>query len=130
LYLEQFLLRKLAYDMIMHMQITEVINLGNTVEEANVVKFVLLEDGTLLFGLCRFHKDLVDSYYPTGGHPNIVGAGTIPRSLSLVPVEDMKEWGNWHSTGFKVTVEEKDRAQILKSLLPYEEEVSELWVAA
>lgn len=66
-------------------------------------KFILLEDGRLLYGMCRYHKDLSVAYCNNqgAGHKiKVIGAGIIPDNVR-VPIED-SAWGGWESTGYDI----------------------------
>ncbi len=66
-------------------------------------KFILLETGELLYGMCLYHKQLADTYTEMTGIDiqSIIGAGIIPTDVAT-PTEDTDAWGLWKSTGYKV----------------------------
>lgn len=74
-------------------------NLGNiSGDDASKIKFILLDDGTLLYGRVEWHKDLV-SAAELGQDIRVVGAGVVPRDVHDTRDES---WGNWKSTGYNV----------------------------
>lgn len=91
-------------------------NLGIlSVDEGAKEKFVLLEDGALLFGQVMYHKDLV--YYYCGEEKmKVLAAGTLPDKN----LEDMDSWG-WKSTGYEVTTEEKLKPVIVREIIEHKE---------
>lgn len=76
-------------------------------------KFILLESGELLYGMCPYHKDLGDTYIRTTGNDSlhIIGAGTIPNDVRI-PIENEGAWGSWKSTGYNVVTPLHLRAEI------------------
>lgn len=100
-------------------------NLGtisNTAEHK--VKFILLENGVLLFGKVEWHKDLMNSY--TGEKSsNVVAAGSIPEFIDATDLSEMA-WGGWKSTGYNVLTPLDYRVRIMEALLPYKKEIEGL----
>lgn len=94
-------------------------------DEASKIKFVLLEDGTLLFGKCKWHKDLVETYRGVDPALKVLGAGVVPKDIENVGLES-EYWGNWESTGYKVVTTEILRSSVRKSLLPFSNEINSL----
>lgn len=74
-------------------------------------KFILLEDGTLLFGRVLYHKDLAKEYV---GRENVrvVAAGTLPQE----EVEVIEGWG-WKSTGYHIETKEEMKTTIVRAIL-------------
>jgi hypothetical protein len=77
----------------------------STVANGNNVwnKFILLEDGRLLYGMCRYHKDLSTVYFSNqeeDGTLKVIGAGIVPEDVRT-DIED-SAWGGWESTGYDV----------------------------
>jgi hypothetical protein len=81
------------------------------VSEGEKIKFILLEDGRLLYGTCKWHKDLGES--GNIGSCKVVGAGVIP---SHIPTADDEDWGNWQSTGYEVITPTDLRESIKEAL--------------
>ena len=86
-------------------------------------KFILLETGELLYGMCLYHKQLADAYTEMTGivlH-SIIGAGIIPTDVTT-PIEDTRAWGEWKSTGYNVITPQHIRSEIrdifIKTLHP------------
>jgi hypothetical protein len=67
-------------------------------------KFILLEDGTLLFGRCMYHKDLYSAFCNDDTKKEqeviVLAAGTVPDDVNI-SLED-ERWGGWKSTGYNV----------------------------
>jgi hypothetical protein len=74
-------------------------------------KFILVEDGRLLYGICKWHKDLGNA--EAIGDLKVVGAGVIPLSLKYASDE---EWGDWQSTGYGIVTPEELRNPIKEAL--------------
>ncbi len=71
--------------------------------EESKVKFVFLENETLLFGKCMYHKDLMEAYFKDEEEKYaimVIGAGVLPHDVH-VPVDD-DSWGEWRSSGYGV----------------------------
>lgn len=90
----------------------EVINLGDVSKENNHKrKFVLLDDGRLIFGKVQWHKNLVEA---AGiDNPIVIGAGVVPEDL-ISDTDDA--WGEWKSTGYEI-VTSPDFREAVKTAL-------------
>ncbi len=89
------------------------------------VKFILLDNGVLLFGKVEWHKDLMDNYLGDESNIIVIAAGSIPTDIETADLED-SDWGGWKSTGYKVLTPPEYRAQIRDALLPYRDEITKL----
>lgn len=72
--------------------------------EDSKVKFIFLEDETLLFGKCMYHKDLMEAFFKDEEEKYaiaIIGAGIVPHDIH-VPIDDYDSWGEWKSNGYGV----------------------------
>lgn len=66
-------------------------------------KFILLEDGKLLYGICKYHKDLGAAYYENQDGDDVIkviGAGVVPDDVRT-GIGD-SAWGGWESTGYDI----------------------------
>lgn len=72
------------------MQIT-ITNLGVLSEDEKAKnKFILTEDGLLLYGKCLQHRDL-STHAKLPPATKIVGAGVIPNDMEMCSIDD-NEW--------------------------------------
>ena len=83
----------------MHIKITNLGILSN--DEKAKVKFILTEEGDLLYGKCLWHKDL-SAHVKLLPTVEIIGAGIVPDDMETCSIDDA-EWGDWKSTGYGVT---------------------------
>ncbi len=95
-------------------------------DETSKIKFVLFEDGTLLFGKCKWHIDLVETFKNIDSNLNVLGAGVVPKDIEEVGLEN-EYWGNWESTGYKVVTSDSLRSVIREALLPFSSEINNLY---
>lgn len=95
-------------------------------DSTSKIKFILLEDGTLLFGKCKWHKDLVESTQGVNSTLKVIAAGVIPNDIVNVDLES-EYWGGWESTGYKVVTPEVLRNTIRESLLTFSHEINSLY---
>jgi hypothetical protein len=78
-------------------------------------KFILADDGTLLFGRVLYHKEL--ALYQFGRDDiRVVAAGVIPDGN----VSDLESWG-WKSTGYGIITDQELRPNIVNKILKYRE---------
>ena len=92
------------------MQIT-VINLGTLLDDEKAqVKFLLTEEGDLLYGKCLWHKDL-SAHIKLSPNVQIIAAGIVPDNMETCSIND-NEWGNWKSSGYGVTTPQELRFPI------------------
>ena len=95
----------------------QIKNLGQVSgEETSKIKFILLEDGTLLYGKCQWHKDLATAA-GIGEEVKVVGAGVVPDNMEAL---DDDAWGEWKSTGYSVITPLEFRESICKALFSFE----------
>ncbi len=93
---------------------------------ADPIKFILLDDGLLLFGKAQWHKDLMRAHLAERGAPrDVVAAGTVPSDIAARGLDD-EDWGGWKSTGFGVRTPIEYRAAIREALLPFAGEIAGL----
>ena len=92
-------------------------NLGSVSgDKSSPIKFILLEDGTLLFGNCTWHKDLgIAAHVDDTLH--VIGAGVVPENISKAGIEDKASWGDWRSTGYGTVTPIELRESIRRALL-------------
>ena len=103
-----------------------VINLGRISDDSShKIKFVLFNNGVLLFGKVEWHKDLVNSYAAANPDLMVIAAGTVPRDIDIVDLSD-ENWGGWKSTGYKVHTPPEYRERIRNTLLPFKVEIAGL----
>jgi hypothetical protein len=101
-------------------------NLGRiSHDDAHKVKFILLNNGVLLFGKVEWHKDLMNSYTDHQTNVSVVAAGTIPQHIAAVDLSE-ENWGGWKSTGYGVLTPDEYRESIRNVLLLHEEEITSL----
>lgn len=101
--------------------IIRIQDLGNlSDEEHSKVKFILLDNGDLLFGKCKWHKDLQDASSYKTESVQVVGAGTVP--LDVDGFMDDEKWGGWKSTGYSVITPDNIRKQIVEAFKVYKGE--------
>lgn len=99
------------------MKIT-VTNLGVlSPDEKAQVKFILTEEGNLLYGKCLWHKDLSlkAKLLPD---TKIIGAGIAPDDLETCSIEG-NEWGEWKSTGYGLVTPQELRFPIKEAFFDY-----------
>ena len=99
------------------MQIT-VTNVGTLSDDEKARnKFILTEDGLLLFGKCLQHKDLAlhAKLLPT---IKIVGAGLVPDDMETCSLDD-DEWGDWKSVGYGVRTPPELKFPIKEAFFSY-----------
>lgn len=67
-------------------------------------KFILLDDGRLLSGVCMYHKDLSNYFFRNEEKKDhcVIGAGVVPDDPST-SCDEVLTWGKWVSTGYAVT---------------------------
>lgn len=82
----------------MKISITNVGTLSDDERAKN--KFILTEDGLLIYGKCLQHKDL-STYVKLPVTTKIVGAGVVPDDMETCSIDD-SEWGEWKSTGYGI----------------------------
>lgn len=100
-------------------------SLGSVSGDGNSkIKFILLEDGTLLYGKCQWHKDLAVAA-GIDEAVKVVGAGVIPANLMEAGIKD-DVWGNWKSTGYGVLTPETLREEIAAALVSCKKEIDYL----
>lgn len=91
-------------------------------DEKARTKFILLPDGTLLFGRCMYHKDLYGAFCHGDEKKEqdaiVLGAGTVPDDMSI-SLDDEK-WGGWKSTGYNVVTPLYLRENIRKAFIEYQ----------
>ncbi len=80
-------------------------------DRAALEKFILTDDGTLLFGTVLYHKELTLNYYKTG-NVKVTAAGTIPETNLF----DLDRWG-WKSSGYGVVTEPELRPKIAELII-------------
>jgi hypothetical protein len=103
-----------------------VVNLGSISENsAHKTKFILLDDGVLLFGKVEWHKDLAANYTRNASEVSVVAAGTVPNDIAAADLSE-ESWGGWKSTGYDVRTPIEFRESIRTALLPYKEEIERL----
>jgi hypothetical protein len=83
-------------------------------DEHSKVKFILLEDGMLLYGKCQWHKDL-EVAAKFGDPIKVIGAGVVPENIQGVSIED-NAWGDWKSTGYEVVTPTEFREPVRNAL--------------
>lgn len=99
------------------MQIT-ITDLGTLSEDEKAKnKFILTEDGVLLFGKCLQHKDL-SSYAKLPVATKIIGAGVVPDDMETCSIDD-SEWGEWKSTGYGVRTPPELKFPIKEAFFSY-----------
>ena len=83
-------------------------------------KFIVLEDGRLLFGMCVYHKDLSSYFFRKKEKKDhcVVGAGVVPDDPST-SCDDILAWGKWVSTGYAVTTPPLLREEIRTALIDF-----------
>jgi hypothetical protein len=89
-------------------------NLGEiSGDQDSKVKFILFEDGTLLFGKCQWHKDLATAA-KVDETMKVVGAGVVSSNI-----EDTSDeaWGGWKSTGYGIVTPIEIRQTIRNALI-------------
>jgi hypothetical protein len=84
-------------------------------DEESKIKFILLENGTLLYGKCEWHKDLAMAA-KVGENAKVIGAGVVPENIAEASIED-NVWGEWKSTGYGVVTSLALRKDIQKALM-------------
>ena len=90
------------------------------------IKFILLEDGTLLFGKVEFHKDLMRAHLNGRlDSPVVIAAGSVPEDIEACGL-DVGDWGGWKSTGFDVRTPVAYRSAVRDALLPFAREIAGL----
>ncbi len=70
-------------------------------DERARVKFILTEEGNLLYGKCLQHRDL-SAHVKLSPTIRIIGAGVVPDDMETCSIDD-NEWGDWKSTGYGIT---------------------------
>lgn len=83
-------------------------------DAASKVKFILLEDGRLLYGKCQWHKDLAKDVC-IDESMKVLGAGVFPDNIQEVSIEE-DVWGGWKSTGYNVVTPLELRQSIRNAL--------------
>lgn len=83
-------------------------------------KFILLNDGKLLFGMCTYHKDLGAAFLQNENNKEdeaiyVIGAGIVPTDI-YTDTEDTKAWGEWVSTGYDIVTPFDLRKEIQRAL--------------
>ncbi len=101
-------------------------NLGSISKVAeHKVKFILLDNGVLLFGKVEWHKDLMDAFVGDKANRIVIAAGSLPENVGTADLGD-DAWGGWKSTGYKVLTPLEYRDKIHAALLPYNKEIEVL----
>ncbi len=95
-------------------------------DEKSLVKFILLDNGILLFGRVKWHKDLLDAYREAGADATVVAAGIAPKNIGKTTVKD-DVWGGWQSTGYGIITPDEYKGDIKGALKPFEQEINRLW---
>jgi hypothetical protein len=109
------------------MNITTIKSLGIiSGEDAGIVKFLLLEDGALIFGKCYWHKDLVMAFYGKAVNVTVLAAGVLPRDVSKASLDE-DAWGGWLSNGYNIVTPQALRLTIKEVLTSFESEINRLW---
>ncbi len=109
------------------MNITVIKSLGViTGDEGGIVKFLLLEEGTLIFGKCFWHKDLVIAFYGKEVDVAIIAAGVLPKDVSKVSLDE-DSWGGWLSNGYNIITPPGYRRVIKEVISSFENEINDLW---
>lgn len=99
------------------MQIT-ITNLGRLSDDEKAqVKFILTEEGDLLYGKCLWHKDL-GAHSKLSPDVQIIGAGVVPDDMETCSIDD-NEWGDWKSTGYGVTTPQELRFPIKEAFFSH-----------
>ena len=99
----------------MNISITNLGVLSN--EETAQTKFILTEDGVLLFGTCMWHKDL-SAQVKLSPNTKIIGAGIVPNDLTTCSIDE-DEWGGWKSTGYGIVTPQELRFPIKEAFFAY-----------
>lgn len=89
-------------------------NLGDVSgDETSKVKFILLDDGMLLYGKAKWHKDLADEV-DLSKDTHVVGAGVVPENIRDTSDE---AWGYWKSTGYNIVTPPEAQKEIMDAFL-------------
>ena len=99
------------------MKIT-ITNIGTLSEDEKAKnKFILTEEGLLLYGKCLQHKDL-SVYVKLSPTTKIIGAGVVPDDMETCSIDDA-EWGGWKSTGYGVRTPNELKFPIKEALFSH-----------
>lgn len=95
-------------------------------DDNSKIKFILFEDGVLLFGKCKWHRDLAEVVPDIVSNLKVLGAGVVPKNIEKVNLEN-EFWGDWESTGYKVVTVDSLRSTVREALLPFSSEINDLY---